>query len=142
MKTLGFFSEQLADSMAQKNLTAKTLAPKVKCSYENVRGMLVGKSLPGPRLLRHLCATFGWSENRLRGFVMMDQARKKCGDSFWIMMNKNPQWEPFYILWEFLTPEERGFFADYLRFVLDRKQRTQHPSPKLISSLGEAPSEE
>jgi len=128
MENLGFFSEQLADSMARHNLTAKALAPRVKCSYENIRRMLDGQSLPSLRLLRRLCKTFGWTEKKLRRFVMMDQARRKFGDTLWIMQGRNPRWEPLYILWEFLTPEERDFFADYLRFLLDRKQRKQEES--------------
>lgn len=114
--------------MARHNLTAKALAPRVKCSYENIRRMLDGQSLPSLRLLRRLCKTFGWTEKKLRRFVMMDQARRKFGDTLWIMQGRNPRWEPLYILWEFLTPEERDFFADYLRFLLDRKQRKQEES--------------
>lgn len=125
MKKLGFFSEQLADSMAQQKLTAKTLAQRLKCSYEYIRRLLGGQSLPSLRLLRRLCATFGWSEKKLRGFVMIDRARRNFDGSFWTVLGRNPKCESVYILWEFLTPEERDFFADYLRFLVDRKQRKQ-----------------
>jgi hypothetical protein len=125
MENLGFFSEQLAHSMVREKLTAKALAQTVECSYEFVRKMLNGKSLPSLRLLRRLCTTFEWRERDLRRFVMMDEARGRFGDSFWIVLGKDPKLEPFYILWEFLTPKEKNYFSDYLRFLVERKHRKQ-----------------
>lgn len=125
MGKLGFFSEQLADSMARQSLTAKTLALKLGCSYENIRRKLDGHSLPSPRLLRRLCAIFGWNEKKLCGFVMMDQARNTFKGSFWLALGRNPKCEPVYILWQFLSEEERDYFVACLRILATRKQQAE-----------------
>jgi len=132
MKKLGFFSEQLAESMARQKLTATLLSQRVRCSYEYIRRMLDGQSLPSLRLLRRLSAKLGWNEKEMRRFVMMDQARGKFGDAFWIVLGKNPQCDSVYILWEFLTPEERDFFADFARFLVERKQRKEREAMNLV----------
>jgi hypothetical protein len=135
MHALGFFSEQLADSMARKNLTGKALAPRVMCSYEYIRKMLNGQSVPAIPLLRRLCAEFGWSEREVCRFVMIDQARKRFGDTFWIVLGKTPQLEPLYILWEYLTPEEREFFVELLRLIVNRQQKSRKGSSLSLISF-------
>lgn len=109
----------------------KALAQQLGCSYANIRRKLDGESLPSRRLMRRLCATFGWNEKKLRGFVMMDQARKKFKGSFWIVLGKNPQYEFLYILWEFLTTEEKDYFTGCARLLVARKETAQKASSDL-----------
>ena len=75
------------------------------------------------RSCERLCAEFGWSEREVCRFVMIDQGRKRFGDTFWIVLGKTPQLEPLYILWEYLTPEEREFFCRTI--TIDRKSPTK-----------------
>lgn len=125
MEKLGFFSEHLAHSMARKGMTGNALATRLGCCYEHVRKMTKGDVLPSPVLLQRLCGVFRWSQTRMRRFVMIDRARKAFGDNFWIVLGKNPRLEPVYILWEFLTEEEKDYFMDCLRQLVARKQAAQ-----------------
>ena len=123
MEDYGFFSEQLAISMAKERITSKALAAKAGCSYEHIRRMLLGRGLPSLLLLRRLCGVFGWSERRLRQFVMLDQGRKRFGDTFWQVQGMDPRCDGVYILWTFLTKEERDYFIEWFRFVETRRQQ-------------------
>jgi|SRR5208337_3399442 len=123
MEQFGFFSERLAISMAESNLTAKALAPRVRCSYRSIRKLLKGQSLPAAPLLLRLCDTFKWDEKQLHEYVEIDRGRKKFGNGFWIFLGKNPRCDALYILWEFLTPEERDFFANELRSLVEKKRK-------------------
>lgn len=125
MEKIGFFSEQLADGMARQRVTAKALADTLGCSYEHIRKLLVGDVLPSSHLLLQLCAIFGWSEKKLRRFVMIDRVRKQFGDSFWRVLGRNPKYEALYILWEFLTDYEKDYFTACLRMLIARKQAAQ-----------------
>jgi len=123
MTKLGFFSEQLAQGMALQRMSSKTLAKQAGCSYEHVRKMTMSEVLPSPALLRKLCEIFHWNEKRVFRFVRQDQARKKFRKNFWVWLGLNPKYEDFYILWAFLTKEERQLTLDFLRFYLARRQK-------------------
>jgi transcriptional regulator with XRE-family HTH domain len=125
MLKLGFFSELLIDSMARQGITAKVLAERAGCSYEHVRKLTRSEVLPSPILLRNLRDIFGWGGKRVTRFVRWDQGRKKFGDSFWVLSGRNPKYEEFYIIWAFLTREEKQLTEDYLRFLIARKQMRQ-----------------
>ena len=125
MEKIGFFSEQLAHGMARQGVAPKALADTLGCSYEHVRKMQLGKVFPSLTILRRLCELFGWSERRLLRFVLRDRMRKQFGNCFWIVLGKNPQFETLYILWEFLTDNEKEYFTACLRMLVARKQAAQ-----------------
>lgn len=125
MEKIGFFSEQLTHGMARQGVTAKALAETLGCSYEHVRKMQLGKDFPSLTIVRRLCEVFGWSERRLLRFVLMDRMRKQFRNCFWIVLGKNPQHEALYILWEFLTDNEKDYFTACLRMLIARKQAAQ-----------------
>jgi len=136
MEDFGFFSEQLAISMATKRITAKALAPKVGCSYEHVRRMQLGKGLPSLPLLRRLCGVFGWSERKLHKFVILDRARREFGKNFWEVQGMDSRGDGVYILWVFLTNEEREYWIEWLRFVAARHQEKipkERPDPSPVA---------
>jgi ParB-like chromosome segregation protein Spo0J len=60
MERLGFFAEKLMDGMAKFGWSQKTTAVRLGCSYEYVRKMIRGESLPAPTLLKKLCLLFRW----------------------------------------------------------------------------------
>jgi len=122
MEQFGFFSEQLAISMAQEGITSKALAARVGCSYEHVRRMLLGTGLPSLPLLRRLCGVLGWSERKVHKFVVLDRERREFGDAFWRVQGMDPRGDGVYILWAFLTKEERQYFTEWFRFIAARRQ--------------------
>jgi hypothetical protein len=135
MEKIGFFSEQLAHGMARQGVTAKALADTLGCSYEHVRKMQLGKDFPSLTILRQLCEVFGWSERKLRRFVLIDRMRKQFGNCFWIVLGRNPQFETLYILWVFLTSEEKDYFIGCLRLLVAHKQLVKNGGCKVEYDL-------
>ena len=122
---LGFFSEHLVGSMARQGVSAKALAIELGCSYEFVRKMVKSESLPSFGRVKRLCSIFRWNAKETRTLIAMDRGRRKFGRQFWIASGRNPDYEPIYILWYFLSEKERDYFSGWLRYLVAWKQRNQ-----------------
>jgi transcriptional regulator with XRE-family HTH domain len=108
MERLGFFSEKLKDSMVRFNLSQQSTAARLGCSYEHVRKMVRGECLPSQELLRKLCSIFECEITAIEKLYRLDDARRRFGPTFWTVLGKDPRAEPFYILWPYLSREERN----------------------------------
>lgn len=131
MKKLGFFSEALAEGMVRQGLTEKRLALRVGCSYEHIRKMLKSEALPSLPLLQRLCSVLALPERKLRRFALIDRMRKEFGDAFWSVLGIDPKCADVYILWEFLSEQERDYFTSCLRLLATR--RTDDPSTQNVA---------
>ena len=138
MEKFGFFSEQLAHNMALQRMTAKALATRLGCSYEHVRKMAIGESLPSPPMLQRLCNVFGWSERKFRKLVKIDRMRREFGDNFWIMQGKHPRCDAYYILSQFMSREQQEYFAACCRLFVARKQAAQAQKEAAAQEKNEA----
>jgi hypothetical protein len=101
MERLGFFSEKLMDGMAKSGSPQKTTAVRPGCSYEYVRKMIRGESLPAPTLLKRLCRCSGGTQRKLKGWcslVFLDRCRRQYRPTFWIVLGNNPRYEPLICL--------------------------------------------
>jgi len=70
----------------------------------------------------------------LRKFVMFDRGRRDFGETFWREQGLDPRGDGVYVLWTFLTKEERDYWTEWLRFVAARglEMTAQgHPEPTL-----------
>lgn len=124
MEKLGFFSERLLDSMSKSRLSQKTTAVRLGCSYEYVRKMIRGESLPAPTLLKRLCSLFRWDATKIEKLVLLDRCRRQYGPTFWIVLGKNPRYEPLYILWPYLTTTEQQMVVHLMRSCILEKGRS------------------
>jgi hypothetical protein len=123
---LGFFSERLLQSMALQKITSRQLAPRIGCSYEFVRRMTRGESLPSAKLLGKICSLFRWSRTEANELVRVDECRRKFGTVFWTSIGKNPRMEPVYILFPYFTDGEQNVIIAALRADLEvRTKRDQ-----------------
>ncbi len=125
MEKFGFFSEQLADGMSRQRFTAKGLAKRLGCSYEHVRRLSRSEALPSLQLLRQLCHVFQWNEEELSRLLDGDRGWKRFGDSYWLVLGKNPKCAPLYIMWSYLSDDERDYFLECLRYFVARKSSTR-----------------
>ncbi len=123
MERLGFFSEKLTDSLAKSGLSQKMTAVRLGCSYEYVRKMIRGESLPSPILLKRLCSVFQWDRKKIEKLVLLDRCRRRYGPTFWTVLGKNPHYEPLYILWPYLTRGEQQMVVQLMRACLPQKGR-------------------
>lgn len=122
MERLGFFSEKLKDSMARFNMSEKSTAARLGCSYEHVRKMVRGECLPSEELLRKLCSIFEWEITAIEKLRRLDEARRKFGPSFWAILGKDPRMESFYILWPYLSREEREMVTISISAFIEAKK--------------------
>ena len=111
LERLGFFSEKLKDSMVRFNLSQQSTAARLGCSYEHVRKMVRGECWPSQELLRKLCSIFEWEIKAIEKLRRLDDARRRFGPTFWTVLGKDPRAEPFYILWPYLSREERNIMV-------------------------------
>jgi hypothetical protein len=120
---LGFFSMYLYDAMARQGVTARSLATKVGCSYQHIRNLTGAETLCSPSLIKKLCEALHLREGRAQKLIRLDQARKLGGKHFWESAGKDPRGEPFYIMWPYLTDQEREIIVASMRFLADKKKR-------------------
>jgi ribosome-binding protein aMBF1 (putative translation factor) len=100
MDKLGFFCEKLMDGMAKSGLSQKMTAVRLGCSYEYVRKMIRGESLPSPSLLNKLCSIFHWKTKKIERLYTW-KCRRQYGPTFWTVLDKNPRYGPLYMLWPY-----------------------------------------
>jgi hypothetical protein len=124
MEKLGFFSEKLMDAMAKSGWSQKMTAVRLGCSYEYVRKMIRGESLPSSTLLKRLCSLFRWDATRIEKLVLLDRCRRQYGPTFWTVLGRNPRCEPLYILWPYLTTSEQQMVVHLMRSWILEKGRS------------------
>ena len=93
--------------MRQRALSVNALAGRLGCTYEQVRKIRRGQALPSEPMLRLLCRVLGMDLKRAKKMVVADKLLNKFGRTVWQVAGKNPDYEPFYVLWPFLTRQER-----------------------------------
>jgi hypothetical protein len=79
MERLGFFSEKLMNGMAKSGWSQKTTAVRPGCSYEYVRKMIRGESLPAPTLLKKALSLFRSDATKIEKLVLLDRCRRHMG---------------------------------------------------------------
>lgn len=94
--------------MREKGIAALELATATHCSYENVRKMMRGESLPGPTLLTNMCTRLGWKIQEAKNDVTADRFLRQFGDEGWKRAGKDPTMAPLYIVWPYLNEEARS----------------------------------
>jgi hypothetical protein len=79
--------------------------------YTNLSFALVrGETHPSVWLLHQLCRVLRIKYAEARRLVALDQGRAKYGPEFWTLFGWKPKNDEFYVLWYFLTDEERQSF--------------------------------
>ncbi len=106
----GFFSLKLTLAMAERGISGSKLAQTVECSYEHIRKILRCEAFPSTGMLHQLCRVLRMNHAELRRLAVLDQCRAKYGPSFWTLLGLKPENDEFYVLYYFLTDEQRQNF--------------------------------
>jgi len=123
----GFFSMYLCEEMARQGVTAKSLATKVGCSYEHIRKITGAEVLGSPSLIKKLCEALRLSEKHAQKLVRLDQARRLGGKHFWEFLGKDPRGEPLYIMWPYLTDQQKDLLVVTVKYLAAKKQEAKQP---------------
>lgn len=104
--------------MAQTGITSYELATRTECSYEHIRKIVRCHSLPSKPLLKEICKITRIDSNEAQRLANIDFCRWKYGAAFWRIVRRRPENDTFYVLWYFLTEEQRENFMTQIKAVV------------------------
>jgi plasmid maintenance system antidote protein VapI len=100
-------------------LDIKTLADSLGLSYEHVRKLVRGLTLPSKLLISHLARFFEVEEQELAEIVKRDQIKRKYGNQFSISPS-NPGLSEIVSTWNTLTdPQKMALLSQLDTFVAE-----------------------
>ena len=120
---VGFFALRLEFAMSDAELSCHDVAARIECSYEHIRKLIRAEALPSKPLLKELCRITRMDSIEARRLVTLDFCRHKYGSAFWSTLGRRPENDEFYVLWHFLTPFERHFFMEQIKWYVRKRPR-------------------
>jgi transcriptional regulator with XRE-family HTH domain len=101
-------AERLLQRMEELNLSIGDLSEKVGTTYEHVRSLLRGKSIPSKLMVQSLAKTLRMDKAELERLATADRIRAKFGKIPLELSGKNPELEPLERLWDNLSQEHKA----------------------------------
>jgi transcriptional regulator with XRE-family HTH domain len=120
------FGEYLQGKMADKNLSIKELSEQVHSSYEYVRKLCRGLSLPSRYLLAALVPILGLDIEEARKLITADKLTQRFG-TFPTMPAQSPELASITRGWDDLTSDQKEILlAQFDAFIrLNKRQRRE-----------------
>jgi transcriptional regulator with XRE-family HTH domain len=111
--------------MEEMGISIKDLAYKVETTYEHIRRLVRGESVPSKHLLKPIAAVLGLEYRELSKVANADRIHKVYGDVPLELAGKDPSMYPLEQVWRFLTEEhQRDIIVMAQTFAkLDRQVR-------------------
>jgi transcriptional regulator with XRE-family HTH domain len=133
---LGFFNARLEQRMNESGLSVRELATKAGSSYEHIRKLIMGHSLPSDSMVEKLSSALHLSKKEMTRRVVKDKMIFRFGDAAWQAAGIDPRAAPCYILFPLLTHSEREFLLVQIRAVaaVNRTQKDGVSRSKLKNS--------
>jgi transcriptional regulator with XRE-family HTH domain len=107
---LGFLALGLKQKLLQLKMSLRELARETDLSYEGIRKIVGGDSVPSNGALRRISDVLGLEYAQVHKLAVADRVRMRFGADIWRQVDKDPSLEPFYILLPYLTEEQRRNF--------------------------------
>lgn len=104
-------SRKIQEAAHVKGMTLVDLAKSVgdgTGSYENMRRVFKGISVPSAYLLRNICDVLDLPRPEMERLAKADKIRLKFGTVPLELSGKKPSLEPVDRVWDDLTPEQQG----------------------------------
>lgn len=107
IKTL--FSEKLKARMEELDMSIINLSDATGATYEHVRRVAAGDSLPSPYFLRTVCGVIGLDFEEMNKVISADKVRTKYGKALpeLLMAGKDPSLAPVEKIWTKLKDEQK-----------------------------------
>jgi transcriptional regulator with XRE-family HTH domain len=119
---LGFFNTRLEQRMKDTRLSVPDLARRVGVTYEHIRKLIMGHSLPSDSLLERLCAALGLNKKEMSSRVRKDKMIFRFGDAAWQAAGIDPRAGPCYILLPLLSRAQRALLLVQMKAVVEAKR--------------------
>jgi len=94
--------------MEELNLSIADLAEKVGATYEHVRSLVRGKSVPSKLMVDALAKALKMDSAELERLATADRIRVKFGKIPLELAGKNPEMEPLERVWKHLSEEHKA----------------------------------
>jgi transcriptional regulator with XRE-family HTH domain len=98
----------LTEQMQKLKMSIADLAEKLGTSYEHVRGMVKGNTLPSKLMVQALADALKMKCEELNRIVTADRIRVKFGTIPLELAGKNPELEPLERVWKYLSQEHKA----------------------------------
>jgi transcriptional regulator with XRE-family HTH domain len=119
IERLGFFNARFVQRMNEVGLTATQVAGKVHLTYEHIRKLMMGRSLPSHSALARLCFALGLNQRDMRQRVARDRMIFKFGDAAWSYWGVHPRAGQLHILFPLLDPKEQEIARLWIGAILE-----------------------
>lgn len=101
------FSVKLNEAMRDRDLSIRDIAEQTGGSYENIRRIVNGTSIPSEFLLRGICDAVGLDRAGMSQIAKADKIRIKYGTVPLELSGKKPGMELLDRVWDDLTPDQQ-----------------------------------
>lgn len=121
------FGEEMQKRMDEKSLSIKDVADGAGSTYEYIRKLVRGISLPSKYMINTLATVLDWDSDDMLRLMASDQIRKKHGNIPLELSGKNPELDPFEKAWPMLSKQEKEILLGQLNtFVRQYKKHKRN----------------
>jgi len=100
--------EVVTEKMQELNLSIGDLAAKVGTTYEHVRSVVKGNTVPSRFMVQALSEALKMNRGELERIATADRIRRKFGTIPMELAGKNPELEPLERVWNHLSQEHKA----------------------------------
>jgi transcriptional regulator with XRE-family HTH domain len=121
MTTTGF-AKAISERLEGKDWDIAELARQIDSSYEYVRQLVRGYTLPGKHLLKNICKVLDLDEREMSKLVVGDKIRKKYGGIPLELTGKDPRFLEIERLLPQLTEQQFDFILGAVEGIAKRNR--------------------
>jgi transcriptional regulator with XRE-family HTH domain len=122
---LGFFNIRLEQRINEIGLSTAQVAKEARMTYEHVRKLLLGESLPSDSALARLCGVLRLSRRDMKQRVARDRMIFKFGDAAWANWGVTPRIGQLEIICSVANEEQQEFMRLWIIAFCEAKKRQQ-----------------
>jgi transcriptional regulator with XRE-family HTH domain len=108
---------------SEPKMEIRDLADKVGSTYEYIRRIVRGMSLPSKYMLRSLCSALAIPIAEAEQLVAADRIRKENGQAALALTGLNPEIEPINKVWTWLTPEQKNMLTAQAKSLASQNRK-------------------
>jgi len=100
---LGQFAQMMVDRMEELNLTIKDVSDAAGATYEHIRQLARGGTVPSKYMVSVLAKKLRMNEDKCERLATADRIRMKYGKHALHLWDRNPELEPLEAVWQYLS---------------------------------------
>lgn len=100
-------AELIMEAMTDQGMSVRDLSIKVDTTYENIRRITKGESIPSKFVLKAICDALKLNYKEAERLANADRMVKKFGTVPMELAGKNPELEPLERIWKWLDDNQK-----------------------------------